>query len=259
MKKIIKYGLFTISSILIFIILLFVTDTVIDHSLYSLKINDFKAKCTLVKETADVKYYSYKKEGEVPGYYSTGSTLYPGNYGDVIVSPNATLVDPKVYASEFINGFISYFAGGHAAFVTKEFNDYSEHFSNRDSIEATGMEGGLNPSKKANRAYWIDDGTYKEVVGLRMNGITDEQKDELMSIIYGELGDYYNFSFGLFESKSKSYCSDLISKAYNRIGYDLNKDKFFTTIYDLVVSPDCYISYYHYFDSDGVKYVYYIE
>ena len=89
MKKIIKYGLFAISSILIFIILLFVTDTVIDHILYSSKINDFKAKCTLVKETAEVKYYSYKKEGDVPGYYSTGSTVYPGNYGDVIVSPDA--------------------------------------------------------------------------------------------------------------------------------------------------------------------------
>ena len=253
MKKIIKYGLFAISSILIFIILLFVTDTVIDHILYSSKINDFKAKCTLVKETADVKYYSYKKEGDVPGYYSTGSTVYPGNYGDVIVSPDATLVN------EFISGFVSYFAGGHAAYVTKEFSDYSVHFTNFDSVEATGMNEGLNPSQIANRAYWINDRTFKETIGLRMNGITDEQKDELMSIISGELGDYYNFSFGLFESKSKSYCSDLISKAYNRIGYDLNKDKFFTTIYDLVVSPDCYISYYHYFDSDGVKYVYYIE
>ena len=121
------------------------------------------------------------------------------------------------------------------------------------------MNEGLNPSQIANRAYWINNRTFNETVGLRMNGITDEQKDELMSIISGELGDYYNYSFGLFESKSKSYCSDLISKAYNRIGYDLNKDKFFTTIYDLVISPDCYISYYHYFDNDGVKYVYYIE
>jgi len=253
MKKIIKYGLFTLSSILIFIILLFVTNTVVDHIQYDLKISDFKAKCTLVKEEYGVKYYSYKKEGEAPGYYSTGSTVYPGNYGDVIVSPNATLVN------EFISGFVSYFAGGHAAFVTKEFNDYEKHFSNYDSIEATGMNEGLNPSQIANRAYWINDRTFKEAIGLRMNGITDEQKDELMSIIYGELGDYYNFSFGLFENKSKSYCSDLISKAYNRVGYDLNKDKFFTTIYDLVVSPDCYISYYHYFDSDGVKHIYYIE
>ena len=33
----------------------------------------------------------------------------------------------------------------------------------------------------------------------------------------------YNYAF-IFDTVDKSYCSDLISKAYNRVGYNLNKD-----------------------------------
>ena len=58
--------------------------------------------------------------------------------------------------------------------------------------------------------------------------------------------------------ENAKYCSDLISSGFSYIGRNLNRDSSTTSIYDLIVSPETYISYYHYFDGNGVKHVYYL-
>ena len=77
-----------------------------------------------------------------------------------------------------------------------------------------------------------------------------------MSVLYGQLGDPYNISF-LFDTKNKTYCSDLITKVFSSVGIDTNKDGYFTTIYDIITTEELYITYYHYY-KDGIKYIYYV-
>ena len=61
----------------------------------------------------------------------------------------------------------------------------------------------------------------------------------------------------LFDTKNKTYCSDLITKVFSSVGIDTNKDGYFTTIYDIITTEELYITYYHYY-KDGIKYIYYV-
>ena len=96
---------------------------------------------------------------------------------------------------------------------------------------------------------------FKQVVCYRTH-LSEEELDEVVSVTSGHLGDPYNYNF-TFDTLNKSYCSDLISKVFDKVNLNLNKDGFWTTVWDIMVSPDLYITYYHYI-SNGVKYVYYV-
>ena len=62
-------------------------------------------------------------------------------------------------------------------------------------------------------SYWNDeDKPFSEVIGLRVK-CSDEERKIALSYASSILGDLYNYSF-LFNTVDKSYCSDLISKAY---------------------------------------------
>ena len=62
----------------------------------------------------------------------------------------------------------------------------------------------------------------------------------------------------MLDTVNKSYCTDVISKSYRKVGINLNKDGFITTNLDILCSGDLYISYYHYY-KDDVKYIYYLD
>ena len=97
---------------------------------------------------------------------------------------------------------------------------------------------------------------FNTVIGLRVD-MTEEEYEKVTSVIMSYLGDPYNSSF-FFNTTNTKYCSDLISSGFSYIGRNLNRDSSTTSIFDLIVSPDTYISYYHYFDGSGVKHVYYL-
>ena len=69
------------------------------------------------------------------------------------------------------------------------------------------------------------------------------------------VGEPYNYTF-FFNTKNASYCTDIIGKAYSEIDVNLNKDKLTTSVYDLLISDETYISYYSYKDNNGIKYIY---
>jgi hypothetical protein len=87
--------------------------------------------------------------------------------------------------------------------------------------------------------------------------MTQEEYEVVTSVILSYYDDPYNSSF-LVNTTNSKYCTDIMSQAFSYIGKKLNRDSFSTSVYDLIVSPDTYISYYHYYDGNGVKHVYYI-
>lgn len=252
MKRILKLVLIILQSILIFIIIGALTTATVKNVQKLILVENFKNKGVLQEDisTDKIKYYKVESEKEEnSSYIIKDGYIYPGNKADIIVSVQSPLMP-------VISDIVTFFVGGHASICMGEYEDYEMKTTIYDSIEATGLEGGDNKSKVFKRNYWMNNNTYSEVIGLRVD-LTEEERDEVVSVAASLLGDPYNFSF-LFDTKNKTYCSDLISKIYGKIGYDLNKDDFVTCIYDIIVSDETYISYYHNYDSDGVLHLYYL-
>lgn len=251
MRKNFKFVWIIIKSILIFLIIGAFSTATVKNVQKIVLIESFKQKGIYQESlsTDDVKMYLIESDEELPSYTTVEDDIIPGYSGDILISFEA-IVHP------FVNGIISYFAGGHAAVCLDDYEDFDISMSNELSLEATGLEGGQNLSKLFARNYWSTNDVYDEVIGLRVK-MSEAQRKEVISLSGSLLGDPYNFSF-LFDTTNKSYCSDLVSKIYSYVGVNLNKDDFTTSIYDLLVSSDTYISYYHCYDSKGVKHIYYL-
>ena len=253
MKRVLRIAFIAIRSILLFILIWGITTTVCKNIQKVILVENFKAKAVFEEEksTASVKYYRVKSNETRKTYTEFDGEVYPGGESDILVTTES-LVGPDIIRNTF-----GYFVGGHAAYVNGDYGDYNMNYitSGASTIEATGMNPGLNVADVFPSDYWIDSETYKEVIGLRVK-MSDEKRREVNSLMSSRLGDLYNYSL-LFDTVNKSYCSDLISKSFAEVGININKDGFVTTILDIISSGDCYISYYHIY-KDDVKYIYYL-
>lgn len=253
MRKIVRYLLIILKSFLIFVALGAVSTATVKNFQKIMIVDEFKSKAIFEEEKSTdlVKFYRIDANEELDSYTVVGNKIIPGVEGDILVSTQATLINP------LISGLVSFFAGGHAAICTNKYYDHDIYLDTDLSIESTGLNSGDNPTSIFYRDYWENDEVFKEVIGLRVK-MTEKERKEIISLSSSIIGDPYNFSF-LFDTVNKSYCSDLVSKVFEYIGVDLNKDDFTTSIYDLIVSNETYISYYHYFDNKGIKYIYYLD
>jgi len=105
-----------------------------------------------------------------------------------------------------------------------------------------------------------------EFYGLRVKGATleDRQVAAQYAIETYEKKSLYNYLFYL-NTKSKYYCSDLVSRSYESIKdhqglnkYDLNSDGFIVSNHDLVLANDTYL--YMYFKiKNQIAHVYYLD
>src|SRR5690606_1595742 len=78
----------------------------------------------------------------------------------------------------------------------------------------------------------------------------------------------YNYLF-IFDTEYKFYCTDLVTRAYSSVtsvngeSYNLDKDGFIPSDYDILLSDDVYITIYKetIFDEDGsfTIHVYYLD
>ncbi len=216
-------------------------------------VEDFKKKGVFQEElsTSKFKYYKIDYEGrKTMSYVESSHDCYPGNEGDILVSVEQNTVHPLV------NGIISFYAGGHAGYIPGLYEDHSTYLGPKTTVEATMTVGSNQNCSNYYVEDWRTTKFFNEVICLRVD-MTDEERARVTSSITAILGDPYNETF-FFNTTNSSYCSDLISKGFSSIGRDLNPDGVTTSIWDLIIAKDTYISYYHYFDNDGVKYIYYL-
>lgn len=252
MKKIVKRILICIEVTILFICIGAITTAITKNIYASILIEQFKSQAEedKINSTASTKLYKIESEETLPAFQKLGSTYYPGSAGDILISLKSEIKIP------FVGEFISFFAGGHAALVVDEFSDYNISGNNQYVMESTGFGDYTNATVNS-KYYLTTNHNYNEVIGLRIK-MTEDERVKVLASALSHIGDPYNYSF-IYDTKNKSYCSDLVSKAYSSIGVDLNKDGFTTSVYDLLVSNDSFISYYHYFDSNGVKHIYYLD
>lgn len=252
MRKLLKISLIIFRSILIFIAIGAITSASVKNVSKTVCVEEFKKRGVYQEDmsSSTVKYYKIDSDEELPAYTKVNNQLLPGSPGDILVSTQATLINPLV------SGLVSFFAGGHAAICLDSYSDFDFSTNKNQTIEATGLGEGEMVSSLFYKGYWVQPDPFTEVIGLRAD-ISEAQRKEVISLATSLLGDYYNYSF-LFDTTNKKYCSDLVSEVYKKVGINLNKDSFTTNIYDIIISKDVYISYYHYYDSNRVLHIYYL-
>ena len=261
MKKVMYIIFVCVETILLFLIIGALTTAITNNIYADILIQSFKDKCEYLEKesTSTTRFYKGKaEEGEEIPFQIKNNKIYPGATGDILISLNSEVTIPV------IGSIVSYFAGGHAALVLGDYQDLVsvdngygiQKVDEYNTLEASGINDGAHRTNVLRKDYWTTGHPYKETICLRVK-MTEEQKHEVMANAMAHWGDAYNYTF-LFETKEKSYCSDVISKVFSKIGVNLNKDGFVTSIYDLVVSNETYIVYYQYFDDAGVKNIYYL-
>lgn len=253
MKKIVKYIMFCIELPLLFIVVGGLTSAITKYIYADILIEQFKKKATLDEEesTASTKVYKIPSNEQLSACQKKGNSYYPGNKGDILISLQSGIGIP------FVEDIITFFAGGHAGLILDDYQDANVSVDVNKVLESSGMDGGENLSGIGSRARWLSSIRSRPVIGLRIQ-MTEEQRSRVIARAMALVGEPYNYSF-LFDTKNKSYCSDLEAKAFDTIGVDLNKDGFTTSVYDLLLSGETYICYYHYVDSNQVQHIYYLE
>lgn len=253
MRKFFKALWIFFRSLLLFIFLSYTIIVIIEHIEKEIKVENFKRQAVYQEDisTEKFKYYKINYEGrETLKFRPESNDCYPGNEGDILISVEQNTVHPLV------NGAISFYAGGHAGYITGIYEDFSTHIGSYQTIEATTTVGNNSNCSVFSINDWTTTRYFNEVMCLRVD-MTDEERNKVTSSISSMLGDPYNVTF-FFDTTNTTYCSDLISKGFESIGINLNRDGVTTSIWDLITAKEAYISYYHYFDSDGVKHIYYL-
>ena len=254
MKNVWKWCFRVVRSILILAILSFAIESIVEQSVRLTKVHNFTKKGVYQESisTEDIKYYKVDLNLDKPGYTMAGKVMLPGYAGDILVTP-LTYLD-----NDILERLMSFFVGGHAGICLGNYEDYLIDADYETAIETSGIRNGNDYCQVFDRNTWNMMEAYDTVLALRPKKMNDEKRDKILSLALSHFGDPYNYNF-TFDTLNKYYCSDLVQKVYKEIGCNLNKDGYWTTVHDLMASSDVFITYYHYFDKDGVMHVYYGE
>jgi len=256
-KKIFK----TISMALVVFILFFLSTTIAEYVEINREIQSFMERGTLVEvdELNKIKYYEVpRRNGEIdkPSFteYDGDKYAFAGSYGDMFVTQESPFFHspdiPLAYE------FVSFWWGGHAAIVS----DDVDEFGYPQVIEATAMSE--DPEYNAVTKiwnYWLTQEYRDNFIGLRVKGATKNEYQSYAKWANDQLGTPYNMTF-VFNTENTFYCSDLVSRGWGELGYNLNEDAIVTSINDIITSDDTYIFFYKYTDrGTGYQHIYYHE
>jgi len=237
------------------------------------------------------RYYSVSRETsyelqDTRSVFYDSTRKYLGQKGDIYVTQKSPFPDSPAF-----HLFMSYYFGGHAAInngenkfieatgfpeddetvweiITQpgnEPNDYSV------TASLTSSNYWLNPRYRPENAPevpYFGRGYRKDFVGLRVKNVTQAQIDGVVEYGMDKVDvSLYNFLFFL-DMKYKFYCTDLVSRAWQHVLIDekdqrqysrsLNDDGFITSVNDIILSDDTYMTVYVEV-IDEVYHIYYLE
>lgn len=123
----------------------------------------------------------------------------------------------------------SAWAGGHAGIV----------YDNTTVVESFGNKGDLNGVRK-----WANDWNtrYDHFKQLRVSGASSTNYSSAKSYASTKVGLPYNYNFFNIDTTSSFYCSQLVWRAWNHQGYDLNDGGAVWPV-DLIESSNTYVVY----------------
>jgi hypothetical protein len=237
------------------------------------------------------RYYSVPREtsyelADTRSVFTDSTRRLLGQKGDIFVTQET----PFPYIP-VIHQIGSFYFGGHAAIHNGDnrFIEATGFPDDDESVLDIIMHPGNEPHDfsvtvaRSGTNYWmnsnfrtIDDPSYesygryyrKEFFVLRARDVTTDQIDAAVAYADDKVDKaLYNFTY-FFNTKYKFGCTDLVSRAYQDALVEperqrdysraLNDDRFITTINDIILSKDTYISVYVEV-IDDVFHIYYLE
>lgn len=218
--------------IIFFFFTIFVIDGYIESDNVNEQINDFKKRGQLVYQNKNTNYYKVVKQYE---YEDANNVLREyeniniGTVGDIYISDR----DPA-----------------HNFFVTKWLSrqNWIGHLGmvyNKDATQMIEIVGNKSLKENVVKIWdnnWMNVSSPRYLI-MRIKGINENKKSDLINESNKILGSKYNYTF-LFQNNKKFYCSSVVSHIYNKIGIQLDKDRFITTGSDIITNNETYIIFY---------------
>ncbi len=250
-RKFFKFSLFVLINLICAFLLGMIINSCVENVKVSILIEEFKSKGVYQESMSNSynKFYMVSRETWMPdddSYVVKNKRMTYGNEGDIILG-----LDSNAGSFSLTNDIISFFFGGHAASVCFEEKYNQEYYYKDYSIESH-VELGVH---KEISTYWNEEYYRNQIVCLRVKA-SREEKREAFHNIADCIGKKYNKTF-LFNTKNRYYCTDLISRAWEKVGYDLNYDGFYCSVQDLICSDKTYISFYKEY-KENVAYYYFL-
>lgn len=243
LKKIIKI-LNRLLLIILICFFIFLINGTFEHFVVQDRIEEFKARAVgePVKDEKIANTYYYRvpaREGE-----DTSRNIFNrerriiGAKADIITS-NRNPLRKYPILRELVAPFAKYFYLGHTSINSTEDGSYL--------IETIGNSVWENNKVQENRNDWItseeasgNDYFSPMIIGLRIKDTTAEQRDKMVEYARSKIDYPYNFSF-LFNRANSFYCTDIVSRAVEAGGVNVNYDFLATTGTDILTSENVYI------------------
>lgn len=228
---------------------------IVNSSVENIKINvlttEFMNKGIYQSDMSDSKnkYYKVPREtwmSDDDSYVIKNGRMTYGNSGDIVLSTESYAEN-----SAFLNDIISILFGGHCSSVCYDETYNGKKYESNYSIEAHYN----NNVQYVYSGFWDNEYKQRNIIGVRVKA-SEEQKREVFHNMTLCIGKKYNKTF-IFNTKNKYYCTDLISRAWDKVGIHLNYDGFYCSVQDIICSDETYISFYKMY-KNNVSYYYYL-
>lgn len=216
-------------------IITFISNGVIENARIKKDISSFKARGVFLMEKGSSTYYivpqQYEYEDISKETLNIDEPAYPGAKGDILLTNRNPWEKSKVIGLVAKTTWI-----GHAALISSDDSKKTIHIvGNQTKAENIVAEVDNN---------WINYGHKNDEIAIvRIKDITNEEITLALDYAYSKLGAKYNYTF-FFNRKNTFYCSDLVSRAMNAAGININYDGLVTTGADILVSKSTYLVYY---------------
>lgn len=215
-------------------------------------VKDFMSKGVLEqKYGTDTEIYAVYTDQDIDDTIKFSlDGLYLGNTGDIFIMPESTVSGIGLF-----NSYMTYQFGGHAGVIG--YDEDGKEFL----IEAMG--GTKEEAYVYKSTDPIDVDLYKpeerSVIGLRVKASTLEERKKAYEYALAQVGKKYNYLY-IFDKEDKYYCTDLCTRAYQSIGYDIDKDGLYVACQDLLYFDNTYITFFKYIDpKTNIIKIYYLK
>lgn len=225
--------------IVIFVMLIiFILNGSIECANVNSQIAEFKSRAEWVSDKDTQSFYKvvathdYEIEDLKTRRTYSPSANYIGSIGDILITSRNPM-QGVLFLDWPIGMFSKYFYVGHSVII-----------SEYDGSMVYESEGKLDKKVLHSRNNWAHSFTPRNptIIGLRVK--TDiETINKALEYCEQQLGKPYNPTF-LFNRANSYYCTDLISRAYEYAGLNVNYDYLATTGNDMTVSNNTYMFFY---------------
>ncbi len=232
---------------LLTILVLFLANGYMEMNAVNVKFNEFKNRATLV-DTIKIngqtvrlhivhKEYDFEStENFIFDPYDITKKYYLGSIGDIVVTNRNPM---RNHESAIVRDVAGYFSN---SFFVGHGTCNLDYDGKRmiESVFSDDYDGVVESVNDWINSEVRHSNDAQMFVGLRAKRLNKEKANELVSELKKCIGCAYNPIF-LIRAKDKYYCTDLISRCYERIGININYDGFFPTGYDFILSDELYL------------------